>query len=339
MAKIAVDSMGGDNAPDAVLEGVALSLQTDQSFEKLILVGKPDVIRDGLEKLGIAGNPRLEIVEATQIVEMHESPAKALRTKKQSSIAVCSDLVKQGEANAIFSAGHTGAAVASTVLKWRTLPGIERPGIATAMPTPTGPFVLLDAGANPDAKPRHLVQYAIMGEAYADYILGINKPRVGILSVGGEEGKGNELSKTTFEILSKVKNINFIGNVEGHDLYEHGVDVVVCDGFVGNVVLKASESLAKAIFHILKDKLQQNWVRRLGAGLAYSAFREVKRISDCDEYGGAPLLGVNGVCIIGHGSSSPKSIQNAIRVAGEFIAHQVNDQIVERVKLLDSETE
>jgi glycerol-3-phosphate acyltransferase PlsX len=256
------------------------------------------------------------------------------RSKRKSSINVAVDLVKAGTADAVVSAGNTGAAVASTVLKLRTLPGIERPGISTIFPTPSGHFVLLDAGSTVDCKPMHLVHYAIMGDVYQRHILGTENPRIGLLNVGDESVKGNDLTKQTFKLLSNLKQLNFIGNVEGHDLFTGDVDVVVCDGFVGNVVLKTCESLAGMLGDFLKNSLKKTWVRKFGYLLSRGAYQELRNLADHAEWGGAPLLGVNGVCIIGHGSSSPKAVRNAIRVAGEFVQHQVNTHIVNRVQNL-----
>lgn len=266
---------------------------------------------------------------------MHEPASTALRKKRNSSIAVCADLVKSGRAQALASAGHTGASVASTVVKWRCLPGIERPGIATVLPAPSGPFVLLDAGANVDAKPRHLLHYAVMGDVYAKDILGIESPRVGLLSVGEEEGKGNELTKDAYELIAGAPHVNFVGNVEGNELFSGQVDVVVCDGFVGNVVLKCSESLAKVLTGLLKEKILANPVRKAGAYLCRGALRELRDASDYKESGGAPLLGVNGICIIGHGSSCETAIKNVVRVSAEFVEHHVNQHIVDRVAALN----
>ncbi len=333
MLTIAVDAMGGDYAPQAVIEGVSDALDRISGIDKLLLVGDRDRISRELNRVGISSDARVEIVHASQVVHMHEPAGNALRSKKDSSITVAAELVKQGRADALVSAGHTGAAVASTVVKLRCLPGLERPGIATVFPTPTGPFVLLDAGANVDAKPLHLVHYAIMGDVYAREILSIAEPRVGLLSVGAEEAKGNELTKEVFKRLSVMSDLKFVGNVEGHDLFSNKVDVVVCDGFVGNVMLKCCESLAKALFLMLREKLTANPVRSAGAFLCRNAFAEIKKTSDYAEYGGAPLLGVDGVCIIGHGSSSPTAIRNAIRVAAEFVKHQVNRHIVTRVSV------
>lgn len=329
--KIAVDAMGGDFAPKAVIDGVAIALTEYDFFEKLVLVGDTDQVTEELRKHGLEKHPKLELVHAASVVEMHESATLALRGKKDSSITVCTDLVKKGEVDAVVSAGHTGAAVAASVVKMRTLPGVDRPGIATVFPTPHGQFVLLDAGANVDSNSDNLVQFAQMGEIYAKAILKIDKPRIGLLANGEEESKGNELTKEAHKKLKDV-DFNFVGNVEGGDLFGGEVDVVVCDGFVGNVVLKSCEHLAKALGSILKQKLTASPVRKAGAFLARNAFSELKKVGDYAEYGGAPLLGVNGICIIGHGSSSPKAIKNAIRVAGEFVENKVNEQIVERLK-------
>lgn len=333
MVPIAIDAMGGDNAPRAVIEGAGLALERYSSIRKLLLVGAEDEIRAELSACGIQDN-RLEIVHTDQVIGMHEPPAAAIRSKPASSIAVAVDLVKAGRAGSVISAGHTGAAVACTVLKLRTLRGIERPGIATVFPTPSGSFLLLDAGATVNCKAKHLAQYAIMGEIYSREILGVTAPRVGLLNVGSEDGKGNELAKSAFKQIAALPGINFIGNIEGSDLFGGNVDVVVCDGFVGNVVLKSCESLAGAIGQFLKTLLNKTAARQLGAFLCRNAFQEFKELSDYAEYGGAPLLGVNGICIIGHGSSSPIAIRNAIRVAVEALEDRLNDHIVEKVAAL-----
>lgn len=335
MAVIAVDGMGGDFAPRAIVEGVVQALDGSLPLvKKILLVGDEIRLREELVRLGFAGDSRIELVPADQVVDMHESPANAVRAKRRSSINVSVDLAKQGRADAVVSAGHTGAAVAATVLKLRTLPGIERPAIATLMPSPAGKFLVLDVGSNVECKPVHLLQYAIMGDVHERAIRGKSHPRIGLISVGGETGKGNDLTKETFKLLENTPGLNFVGNIEGHDLFTGKVDVVLCDGFVGNVMLKTCEGLAKAIGGILKQSLKKTPVRMLGALLSQGAFRELKRFGDYAESGGAPLLGVNGVCIIGHGSSSPKAVRNAIRVAGEFVEYQVNRHIVERVREL-----
>ncbi|MBN2452174.1 MAG: phosphate acyltransferase PlsX [Lentisphaeria bacterium] len=337
MSTIAIDAMGGDYAPRAIVEGVGQWLTSGTQDVRLLLVGDETQVGEELRRVGVRDDPRVSVVHAPEVVRMEDSPATAIRTKRKSSINVAVDLVKSGSAQAVFSAGNTGAMVASTVLKLRALPGVERPGIATVFPSPHGRFLLLDAGSTVDCKPVHLVQYAVMGDVYARHILGYADPRVGLLNVGDEGVKGNDLVKETYKRLSQVPGINFIGNVEGHDLFGGEVDVVVCDGFVGNVVLKTCESLAGALSKILRENLSKNWFRKAGYVLSRGAYTELRQVCDHAEFGGAPLLGINGICIIGHGSSSPKAVRNGIRVAGEFVQHQVNRHIVERIKALGVE--
>jgi phosphate acyltransferase len=332
MLPIAVDVMGGDFGPRPLVEGVGQALDLLPDAGPLLLVGDETVVRHELARLGKENDPRLTLVHADSVVAMDDPATSALRGKAGASITVAVDLVKKGQAAAVFSAGHTGASVAASVIKLRMLPGIDRPGIAAALPTPMGRFLLLDAGANVDAKPEHLLHYAVMGNMYSRHLLGVAHPRVGLLSVGTENEKGNELTKAAFKLLQTAPHLHFVGNVEGHDLFEGKVDVVICDGFVGNVVLKSCESLAKAIVHILKEKLTQNVMRKFGAMLSYGAFRELKQLGDHEEQGGALLLGVNGVVVIGHGSSSPKAVRNAIRVAREFIQHDVNAKIIREIQ-------
>ncbi len=268
---------------------------------------------------------------------MGESPAVAIRRKKDSSIARAIELVKGGKADAIFSAGNTGAAVAAATLKLRTLEGVSRPAIATIMPTPKSPFVLLDAGANPDSTPEMLQQYAVMGSIYSREILGVENPSVGLLSIGGEAAKGNEITKKSFTLLEQ-SNLNFVGNVESGDLYAGKVSVAVCDGFVGNVVLKTSEAVARMISNWLKTMFRANPLRILGALLSQGVFKEMKSHADPSNHGGAPLLGANGVVIIGHGSSNALATFNAIRVASEAIDHDVNHLIEAELKRINAET-
>jgi glycerol-3-phosphate acyltransferase PlsX len=256
---------------------------------------------------------------------------EAVRRKKDSSVSRAVDLVKHGQADAIVSAGHTGAAVAASAIKLRTLLGIDRPGIAAILPTETNVFVLIDAGANIDARPFHLLQYAIMGSVYSRHVLGYVKPSVGLISLGEEDVKGTELTKEVFKLL-RASSLNFRGNIEGRHLFENPVEVVVCDGFVGNVILKTSESIAVAIFTWLKHELKRNPKRAVGAALAKDAFRTIHRKTNYEEYGGSPLLGVNGICIIAHGASTPLAIKNALRVAVESVEHQVNPHIIEEVQ-------
>jgi glycerol-3-phosphate acyltransferase PlsX len=327
--KIAVDAMGGDYAPSVVIEGITAALYDFPDCE-LTIVGHLGKIAYYLEKYGLDDHPRIRTVHAEEVVDMGESSATAIRGKRNSSITVCAKLLRDKEVEAIVSAGHTGAAVVSTKVIVKMLPGIVRPAIAAILPAQHGRFVLIDAGANTDCEAFHLGQFAIMGEAYAKYILGVEKPRIGLLSVGGEDIKGNGLTKEAFKLLSGMK-INFVGNVEGDTIFENAADVVVCDGFLGNVLLKGSEGLAKAIMHWMKDIFSKNPVRLTGAMLARSAFKELKEIGDAEELGGAPLLGIKGVCVIGHGSSTPKAVRNAIRVASDFVRLGINEKITSRI--------
>lgn len=328
--KIAVDAMGGDYAPGVVIEGVLLALQEIPGLQ-LVLVGHQEKLSFYLEKAGLSNHPQVELVHAEQVVEMSDHSTDSIRSKKHSSITVCADLVKAGRADAIVSAGHTGAAVAATKVRLRTLEGVDRPALATAMPAVGGKNILIDVGANTDCTPINLAQFAVMGELYAQLTFGLERPRIGLLSVGGEDVKGNDLTKEVFKILSSMP-INFVGNVEGHDIFHKSTcDVIVCDGFTGNSILKASEGLARATYHWLKEAFTRNPIRQTGAFLAKEAFRDLKKISDSEEFGGAPLLGIRGVCIIGHGASTPKAIKNTIRLADTYLKHGLTDRIVKRI--------
>ncbi|NCD21646.1 MAG: phosphate acyltransferase PlsX [Spartobacteria bacterium] len=329
--RIAVDAMGGDDAPRAIVEGALLAVRECRAIECLYLVGDERAIQAEIARCG--GNPgRVEIRHAAEVIGMGESPAAAVRRKKDSSINRSMDLVKNGEADAVFAAGSTGAAVAAATLKLRTLEGIRRPGIAVAMPTPADkPVVLIDGGATTDCTPEILMQFAIMGAAYSRKVIGQADPKVGLMSVGTEEAKGNALSKETFELLEQAP-VHFIGNVEGHDLFEGEVDVVVCDGFTGNVILKTSESVAHAIGKWLKREMTRNPIRILGALLLSGGLRALKKKTSQKNYGGAPLLGVNGICIIGHGSSDQIAAKNGILQAVQAVEHRVNQAILDGVR-------
>ncbi len=327
--RISVDAMGGDFAPREVVAGALQAVREVPGIERLLLVGREDAIREVWPK-GVPVAAPIEIVHASEVVDMGDSPATAVRRKRDSSISRAVDLVKQGQADAIFSAGSTGAAVAAAQLKLRTLPGVTRPAIATVMPGPKTPWVLLDAGATTDCTAEMLFQFAVMGAVYAREILHIPEPSVGLMSIGGEESKGNEITKEAFALLKDSK-LKFQGNVEGHDLFSGRVDVVVCDGFVGNVVLKTSESVAHFIGGRLKEELTRNPVRILGALLVKPGLNAIRRQSDPSNYGGAPLLGVNGITIIGHGASNARAVFNGIRVAAEAISHGVNRLIMDGV--------
>jgi phosphate acyltransferase len=328
--KIALDAMGGDFGPPNLVTGAALALRDYSQISKLFLVGDTAQIEAELRKLG-CNDSRIEIVHSTQVVDMSDRAWSAVRRKKHSSVSRAVDLVKHGQANAIVSAGHTGAAVAASMIKLRTLPGIYRPGIAAVLPTETNVFVLMDAGANIDARPEHLLQYAFMGSVYSSHVLGYKNPTVGLISLGEEDVKGNEMTKEVFKMLKK-SSLNFVGNIEGRHLFEDPVEVVVCDGFVGNVILKTCESISVAIFQWLMHELSRTPMRKLGAFLARESFRTIKDKTNYEEYGGSPLLGVNGICIIAHGSSTPLAIKNALRVAAESIEQQVNPHIIEEVQ-------
>jgi glycerol-3-phosphate acyltransferase PlsX len=328
--KIALDAMGGDFGPPYLVAGAVMALREYSYIKKLFLVGDTPQIESELEKHG-CNDRRIDVVHSTQVVDMSDRAWSAVRRKKDSSVSRAVDLVKHGQADAIVSAGHTGAAVAASMIKLRTLEGIDRPGIAAVLPTQFNVFVLIDAGANIDARPEHLLQYAIMGSVYSRHVLGYKKPSVGLISLGEEDVKGTELTKEVFRML-KRSTLNFRGNIEGRHLYEEPVEVVVCDGFVGNVILKTSESIAVAIFKWLKHELTRSKTRMAGAYLARHAFHTIKKKTNYEEYGGMPLLGVDGICIIAHGASTPLAIKNALRVAAESIEQQVNPHIVKEIR-------
>lgn len=326
--KIAVDAMGGDYAPQAVVAG-AVHAARDLGVG-IILVGIEDVIHAELKKHHAIKSLPIEVKNATEVVDMLDSPATVFRRKKDSSIRVAVNLVKNGDAVAVISAGHTGAAMATSLLVLGPIEGVERPAIAVTMPTLRGKTVLLDAGANVDSKPQHLLQFAIMGEVFAKYVFRNPNPVVGLLSIGEEETKGNELTRETFKLLTET-SLNFAGNIEGKDMMAGKADVVVCDGFTGNIVLKISEAVADTIGRILKENIGDNMIQRLGYAMMRPAFRTLKRRVDYAEYGGAPLLGINGISIISHGRSSDRAIKNAIRVAADFAKTEVNRHIQEDI--------
>ena len=328
--KIALDAMGGDSAPGVNIAGAFDSIRLYPKISEVILVGDEDRLRDECRRLALnANHPKIRIVHAAEVIGMAEPGAKAVRRKKQSSISIAMDMVRDGQADAFVSAGNTGAAVAAATLKLRTLPGIDRAGIASPLPNEYGICNILDAGANPESKPEHLVAYAVMGTAFARHVLGVNDPKCGLMSNGEEDEKGTAFTKEAFKLLKQTPGINFIGNVEGHDLFERELDVVLCDGFVGNIVLKSVEATAKAVSKWLKTEIKVSPMRIAGALLAKGAFHALKEKSSYETYGGSPLLGVNGVVIIAHGSSSALAVRNAIRVAMETVDHQVNPRINE----------
>ncbi|MBI3753776.1 MAG: phosphate acyltransferase PlsX [Deltaproteobacteria bacterium] len=329
--KIAVDAMGGDYAPSVVVEGAVWAAR--ELDIPLILVGDKTRIEDELSRHAWKGLP-ISMKHASQVVGMDESPGQAMRRKKDSSIKVCFDLVKSGEAGAVVSAGNSGAAMAAGIFVLRNLKGVDRPAIAVIMPTKKEPVVVLDAGGNVDCKPLNLVQFALMGSVYAKHILKKGNPKIGILSNGEEEGKGNDLTRETHEILkdSSFHYLNYLGYVEGRDIFSGDVDVVVCDGFVGNVVLKVTEGTAEALVSMLKKEIMASLPAKLGALLARGALEKVKKKVDYAEYGGAPLLGIDGIGIISHGASDARAIKNAVKVASECARNKLNRHLLEELE-------
>jgi len=326
--KIIVDAMGGDYAPEVVVEGAVAALR--QYDIGVGLVGDEARIKMLLKKARYSGDA-ISVYPAQEVIEMSESAAASVRKKRNSSIVVGINLVKDNIGDAFFSAGNTGAVVCAATLTLGLLPGIERPGIAIVAPTLKGISLIIDVGANIDPKPAQLLQYGIMADAYTRYILNIPNPSVGLLNIGEEQSKGTEFVKETYELLEK-SSLNFIGNVEGKDLFSGKCDVIICDGFVGNVALKVSESLAEAMQEFLKRHLLSNVLGTLGVILLKRSLSRFKKEMDYSEYGGAPLLGVNSVVIIGHGRSNAKAIKNAIRVAKEEVERNVNKKIVETIE-------
>ena len=323
--RIAVDAMGGDFAPKEIVRG-AVGAAKKYDCE-IVLIGDEEKIRAELHGEDLAAL-RISIVHASEVIGMDEHPAEAVRTKKDSSVVVATRLVKEGNCDAVFSAGSTGAAVAAAQLILHRIRGVGRPSIATPMPTPDGVTLMLDSGANVDSKPDHLVQSAVMGSLYAQHVFGIAHPRVGLLNIGEEETKGNEQAKETYPLLQAEPNIHFCGNAEGRDVPKGNFDVVICDGFVGNVVLKFAEGLAKTILGLIREEIRSaGLMAKLGALLLMPTLRRFGKRLDVREYGGAPLLGVNGCCIIGHGSSDAKSVASAIGVTVDYVNGKVLDQI------------
>jgi glycerol-3-phosphate acyltransferase PlsX len=333
--RIALDAMGGDYAPATTVEGAVEALVENNDLS-VILVGDEAEISVELKKKNFRGC-QISVKHASQTVEMDESPLTALRRKKDSSLRVAVDLVKSNEADAMVSAGNSGVVMATALHVLGKIQGIERPAIAAVMPTLKGRFVLIDAGANVDCKPLHLYQFAIMGEAYARYIFNIENPKIGLLGIGEEDAKGNELTKESGKLL-RNSHVNFIGNVEGKDIFAGEADVVVCDGFVGNIALKISEWLAEATSKMLKREISERVSGRIGYLLLKNAFRSFRKKTDYSEYGGAPLLGLSKPCIISHGRSTSKAIKNAIKLAAtchskrvlEVISKEINEGISRR---------
>jgi glycerol-3-phosphate acyltransferase PlsX len=322
--KIAVDAMGGDNAPAIEIEGAILA--ASQYDIPIVLVGQEERVRPLLEKHDTTGLS-IEIVHASEVITMDESAATAARKKKDSSIRVAARLMRDGAVSGVVSAGNTGAVMATVKMVLGTLAVVDRPALSTVLPTQKGkPAILLDVGANVDCKPHHLEQFAVMGDIYSRAIFGIRRPRIGLLSIGEEDTKGNELTKEAFKSLKQAP-INFIGNVEGRDIFKGEIDVIVCDGFTGNVALKLSEGLIETFATMLRQELEKTIAAKVGYILAERAFRAFRKRLDYSEYGGAPLLGMKGITIVCHGRSNANAIKNAIRIAHEFCKHNVNHLI------------
>ncbi len=326
--KIAVDAMGGDFAPQNIVEGAYLA--SKHYGIDVILVGDEDRIRSELSRHSLSKVP-ISIHHAPHAVAMHDSPSFVIRKMKDTSVKVALDLAREGKASAIVSAGNSGAAMALAMYTMKKLEGVDRPAIATTHPTLKGSTVLIDSGGNVDCKPFHLVQFAVMGDAYAKYILKKAAPRIGLLSNGEEEGKGNELTREAHDILSET-DMNYIGYVEGHDLNSGEVDVIVCDGFVGNVALKVSEGLWGTIHNILKWEARDNIRAKVAYFLMKRAIRRLDKRLDYSEYGGAPLLGINGNCVICHGASNAKAIMNAILLASNLASNKLNERLTQELK-------
>jgi glycerol-3-phosphate acyltransferase PlsX len=325
MLTIAVDAMGGDYCPKSEVSGALLAARS--LGVKVILVGREDVIERELDQHGPYDRSLIKVHHASERITMEDSAAKAVRSKKDSSMRVASRLVRDGVAHGLVSAGNTGAVMATAKLVQGVLPGVDRPALASAFPTLKGtPAVMVDVGANVDCDPKLLSQFAVMGDIYSRVIFHTRNPKVGLLSIGEEEHKGNELTKAAMPLL-KALPLNFIGNVEGRDLYTGKADVIVCDGFIGNVALKVSEGIVDVIKHMLHESLEATITRKLGYVLSRTAYADFKKRVDYSEFGGAPLLGVKGVCIICHGRSNANAIKNAIRVASEFAGGQINQRI------------
>ena len=330
--RAAVDVMGGDKAPAAILKGCWEAAPLLEVGDQILLVGDEQVIREGLAQSGLAADKQAlyKIVPTTEVIEMDESPVDAVRSKPNSSLSVMCKLAGKGEADVVISAGNTGACVAAAQLRMRLLPGVARPGIAVIFPTFHGPIVLCDVGANISPQPRHLHQYAMMCSAYAEAVCKIDNPRVGLLSIGEEDAKGTTIVKESRKLLRDEPQINFVGNVEGRDLFKGVVDVVVCDGFVGNIVLKFTEGMAEGLFQTIAAELQE-----YDPGLLEQFKPVMKKIyqkHDWQEFGGAPLLGVNGYCLICHGRSDSRAIKNAIRVGKQLSGSGINEKIIQEIR-------
>lgn len=324
--RIAIDAMGGDNAPDAIISGAIEAIELLDKDDELILVGSKQTLEAQLSSPKLR-KARITIVDAPETIGMDENPIESLRKKPKSSIAILAKLAKRGQTEAVISAGNTGACVAAFQMRMRTLPGVNRPGIAVVFPTFEGPVTICDVGANIACRPMHLYQYAVMSSMHSKHLLGIENPRVGLMSIGQEDAKGNEIVKKARELIKSDTNINFIGNIEGRDIFKGVCDVAVCEGFVGNVILKLTEGVVDGLFKAIKHELMKENML-LALRFKYVMKRIYKKY-DYNEYGGAPLLGVNGTALICHGSSESRTIKNAVLVAKKYYTERINEKIVE----------
>src|SRR5256714_13140222 len=326
--KVVVDAMGSDNAPHPEIDG-ALAAARDLDVS-VILVGQPDLVLPELKRCGWRGqgDRRIEFAEAAEVIGMDEPVAASVRRKKKSSLRVGCKLVTEGRADGFFSAGNTGAAMATAKMVIGMLEGVDRPALAAMMPTKSGrPTMLLDVGANSDCKAIHMAQFAIMGDAYSRSVLGNQRPTVGLMSIGEEEAKGNDLTKEAFPLLRELQSLNFVGNVEGRDVFTGEVDVIITDGFTGNVILKLAEGLQGAVISMIKRELSASVITKTGAVLARPAFQNLRKRLDYAEYGGAPLLGVQSIVVVCHGSSNARAVRNAVRNVKEFSEHGALERI------------
>ncbi|MDQ3211755.1 MAG: phosphate acyltransferase PlsX [Acidobacteriota bacterium] len=326
--RIAIDAMGGDEGPRSIIDGALVAARHLQVG--LLLVGASDEIERELARHPRAPALDVKILDTPDFIAMGENAAEALRRKPRASIRLAAEAVRDGDAAALFSAGHTGASVMAALGAFGRLPGVDRPALATIIPTLRNPAVLLDCGATVECRPQHLVHFAVMGAAYARVALGCTAPRVGLLSVGSEEGKGNDLTREAHQLL-KGAPVEFVGNVEGRDVYSGNVDVIVCDGFTGNVTLKISEGLVDTVEQLLHDELSATFGTRVGYLLSRQAFRRFRKRVDASEYGGAPILGMKGLCVVGHGRSSAKAVRNAVAMAARFVSQGLVGQLARDV--------
>jgi len=328
MIWVAVDAMGGDFAPRVLVDG---ALAAARHFDLgVALVGRRDAIEAELDRHANLDKARVRVVDAPDVVAMDEAPSAALRRKPNASIRVAAEMVARGDAAALFSAGHTGATVMAAHAAFGMVPGVDRPALAATVPTPAHPAILLDVGASVECRPHHLLQFAVMGDVYARVALGLDRPRIGLLSIGEEASKGNELTRDAHRLL-KASPLAFIGNVEARDVYTGQAAVIVCDGFTGNVALKVSEGLVDVVERLLADELSSTITMRVGSLIARRALRHFRRRVDYSEYGGAPLLGVAGVAIVGHGRSSAKAVRNAVAMAYRFARQRVIERIAREI--------